>query len=68
MDVKPVVFALILGWVTGSSELPPTFISWLETRETLGQRATVASCTADGVDFDLKQVYLDISQRTSPAP
>lgn len=59
MDARPVVFALVLGWVAGNEQLPPEFIHWLETREAQGSVSATAQCTAFGVDFKLRQPNMD---------
>jgi hypothetical protein len=59
MDPRPVVFALILGWISGDEKLPADFSQWLTARETIGNRVAPASCSFNQVDFVLKQVVLD---------
>jgi hypothetical protein len=61
METRPIVFALILGWVTGQENLTPSFVDWLETREAKPLEARVAQCSALGVDFELRQAVLDFS-------
>jgi hypothetical protein len=59
MDARPVVFALVLGWVTGNEQLPPEFVNWLQTRDAQSSVRLAADCTALGVDFKLRQPNLD---------
>jgi hypothetical protein len=60
MNAGPVVFALVLGWVAGNEQLPPSLVDWLTARETIGQRSVAtADCSVLGVDFKLRQVLLD---------
>jgi len=63
MQLAPIVFALIVGWVTGDENLPPTFVDWLEARNTVGVRAPVsADCVVVGRTFKLRQVVLERSE------
>ena len=60
MQTAPIVFALVLGWVTGHEHLPPDLVDWLTARETLNHdQVAVASCTVQGTDFKLRQVLLN---------
>jgi len=60
VDARPVVFALILGWVAGNEQLPPNLVDWLTARETIGHRSVAsADCSVLGADFELRQVLLD---------
>lgn len=59
MDARPIIYALILGWVTGKEELPPTFANWAIARNTLNARdVESADCSYMGTDFELRQVLL----------
>jgi hypothetical protein len=59
MDLKPVVFAVVLGWIGGDKELSPMLLDWLTTGGA-GKDVGVITC-GNGVvnDFVLRQVRLD---------
>jgi hypothetical protein len=59
MDARPIVFALVLGWVAGKEQLPGDFISWLEADQAKSFINRTADCTALGVDFKLVQPAFD---------
>jgi|KBSMisStaDraftv2_1062788.scaffolds.fasta_scaffold193072_4 hypothetical protein len=59
MDPRPIVFAVVLGWVTGHENLPPTFVDWLAAGQAKTLVSRSADCTAVGVDFVLRQPNLD---------
>lgn len=60
MKTAPIVFALILGWVTGDEHLPADLTNWLTARETIGiTRVGSADCTYAGSQFVLRQVLID---------
>jgi hypothetical protein len=61
VDVKPVVFAALLGWISGDEHLPPTFVDWLTVgRAPIGESAN-AECRVLDQDFILRQVRLDLT-------
>jgi hypothetical protein len=70
MQAGPVVFALILGWISGDAEVPVSLTSWLTARETVGRRVDDASCVLGNTNFTLRQVVLESSQvwGTKPEP
>lgn len=59
MDAKPVVFALVIGWLAGSGGLPDGLSEWLTARETIGAHVQDAACVLNGSEFTLRQVVLD---------
>jgi hypothetical protein len=59
MDLKPVVFAVILGWIAGDKELSPGIVDWLTAGRT-GETGLTVRCQSDVLDdFVLRQVRLD---------
>ena len=63
MDVKPVVFALVIGWIAGQSGVPPNLADWLTARETIGRTVGKADCTLDGTPFSLSQVLIQAPEQ-----
>lgn len=59
MDTKAVVFALVIGWLTGSQPLTPSLLDWLTAREVVGRKAQPISCSLEGTEFVIRQVLLD---------
>ena len=69
MQAAPIVFALVLGWVTGNEHLPPSLVNWLTARETIGVRSlSSASCSVEGNQFVLRQVLIDEKSVSSTEP
>lgn len=62
MQLGPIVFAVILGYVVGDEHLPPSFIDWLGAGETRPSSTIAADCTALGVNFKLVQPTLDLER------
>ena len=61
MDGRPVVFALILGWISGHEQLSPLLSDWLTTRDARQLDTSLVVCRMSGVDFELRQVLLDLA-------
>jgi hypothetical protein len=61
MDVKPVVFAVVLGWISGDEQLLPAFSEWVATGRTPAGVIPEASCRIVDQDFVVRQVRLDLS-------
>jgi hypothetical protein len=59
MDLKPVVFALILGWVTGDEQLNPALLQWLQTGRTPADSRRITCADPVVGDLVLHQVRLD---------
>lgn len=60
MDARPVVFALVLGWIGRDAGTPPTLVDWLTAREHIPSSSVVsADCIVGGDAFELRQVLLD---------
>lgn len=59
MDPRPVVYALVLGYIVGSEPISGSLQDWLLTREQIGaSRPAAADCSVLGQDFQLRQVLV----------
>lgn len=58
MEIKTVLFVLVLGWIAGSEGVPPSLVDWFTARETIGRHVEPANCQFDGAPFQLRQVVV----------
>lgn len=58
MDIKTVLYVLVLGWIAGSNGVPPGMLDWFTARERVGTPPAPISCTLDGTSFQLRQVVV----------